>query len=393
MTRCKTFLISILFLLLSTFTFAQQNIISNHFLMNETNGFITLEETSNSIVLYNEENDITIICKMTDKSFYNSSEDFMIESLEKISTVNQEAPFVWNNRECAFGTFEMNMSTTYSGLALTTPTYDKSNYLLFLGYAPSQNNSFSQSIIMSCLNSICLDWSEYYTPGPVTTFAYPLLEDKKITLNIDGKNITSYINEADEEAAQFLIEMEYTILRLQKYASDEERIQAWKRYYSLIYRDNYGRIENVINDVLKAFYPKTCRPDKKDEIVFAQKILSWVQTFQYNRAATQAESDFTSLPAVLCGTGNDCDSRSMLVCAFMQKLKIDSVLLISPAFSHALAGIDIMAPGQMFMFDNTNYLLGETTAKITWGTIVKDHADQSKWFAVHLDLNLPDTTN
>jgi len=29
--------------------------------------------------------------------------------------------------------------------------------------------------------------------------------------------------------------------------------------------------------------------------------------------------------------------------------------------------------------------MGETTAKVTWGTIAQDHADKSKWFAIELE--------
>lgn len=390
MTRCKLFLINLLFIFVSAVAFGQSNSqddsITAHFLMDETNGFQLLEETPDSLVLYNEEYQITIISKLADINSYNSSETYLKEMMEKISTVYEECDFVWNNRACAFGTFEMTMDTNYSGLSMVVPSYDNQHYLLFLGYAPASNQSFTQSIIMSCLNSICLDYSEYYTPGPVTTFACPLGNSKEFTIKIEEDEIKSTINEYDEDAAEFLIEMEYTILRLQKYNSDDERIAAWQRYYRIIYRDNYGRIEKVLGDIINYYYPLAGKPDKQNEIVFAQKILSWVQNFQYDRATSQTDSDFTSLCAAFCGKGNDCDSRSMMVCAFMQYLKIDSVLLISPEFSHALAGIDIMAPGQMFMFNDKNYLLGETTAKITWGTVVKEHADKNKWFPVYLYL-------
>lgn len=389
MTRCKIFLAGLFLFFCTTLSFAQANqssqqSITEHFLMDETNGFQILEETEDSIVIYNQDYEISIIGKLIDKSAYNSSEEYLVDMLEKLSAVYEECPYEWNNKSCAFGTFEMIMDTSYSGLALTVPTADNNHYILFLGYSPSSSNSFTQSIIMSCLNSICLDSKEYFTPGPVTSFAYPLVNSKEISLLIDEDQIKSTVNEIDEEASEFLIEMEYTILRLQKYASDDERIAAWQRYYRIIYRDNYGRVKNIVGDVINYYYPLTGKPDKQNEIIFAQKILSWVQTFQYDRAKTQTESDFVSLPAAFCGRGNDCDSRSMMVCAFMQYLNIDSVLLISPEFSHALAGVDIMAPGQMFMFDEKNYLLGETTTKITWGTIVKDHADQSKWFPVYL---------
>ncbi len=111
--------------------------------------------------------------------------------------------------------------------------------------------------------------------------------------------------------------------------------------------------------------------------------LSWVQTFNYERAATKNESDFTSLPASLCGKGSDCDSRSMLVSALLNYTGIDTAILISREYSHAVVVTDIPAPGQTFTMENgREYIFGETTSKVTWGMIAQDHADRKKWIPV-----------
>ena len=42
------------------------------------------------------------------------------------------------------------------------------------------------------------------------------------------------------------------------------------------------------------------------------------------------------------------------------------------------------APGQKYEVEGTgrSFLMGETTAKVTWGTIAQEHADRSKWIPV-----------
>ena len=118
-----------------------------------------------------------------------------------------------------------------------------------------------------------------------------------------------------------------------------------------------------------------------------KRILSWVQGFQYKRDNEKASNtDFTNLPAVLCGKGNDCDSRSMLVSVLLRAANLESFMLISREYSHAMVTFENPAPGQKYEVEGTGreFLMGETTAKVTWGTISQEHADRRKWIPVIL---------
>ena len=180
--------------------------------------------------------------------------------------------------------------------------------------------------------------------------------------------------------------MEYSVLLL--YAKHNLWKEAWQRYYRLIYRDNFGRLEQFSSDVLKTLYPLCTKTNPSNpELTYAQTILSWVQTFSYKRDnATAKDVDFTNLPAVLCGEGNDCDSRSMLVCVLLRFAGLESFMLISREYSHAMTVFENKAPGQKYTLEGTNrdFLMGETTAAVTWGTIAQEHADRSKWIPVIL---------
>ena len=63
------------------------------------------------------------------------------------------------------------------------------------------------------------------------------------------------------------------------------------------------------------------------------------------------------------------------------------MMIFSPEYAHAMAAVKINAPGQTFKNPRTGdeYLMGETTAKVNWGTIAQDHADRKKWMTIEAD--------
>ena len=179
--------------------------------------------------------------------------------------------------------------------------------------------------------------------------------------------------------------MEYSVLAM--YANNQFWKEAWQRYYRCIYRDSYSRIENAGRDIYKNLYNKAKKENpQNEEIKYAQYLLSWVQNFDYKRADNKNSSDFTPLPAVLTGEGNDCDSRSLLVALLLKQIGIESLLLISNEYSHAMVATEIEAPGQIYSLEGSDryFIFGETTAKVTWGMINADFQDQSKWIVVIL---------
>ena len=89
------------------------------------------------------------------------------------------------------------------------------------------------------------------------------------------------------------------------------------------------------------------------------------------------------MPAAISGKGSDCDSRSMLISILLNYAGLDTAILISREYSHAVVVTDIPAPGQTYTMENgREYLFGETTAKVTWGMIAQNQADRTKWIPV-----------
>jgi len=331
---------------------------------------------------------ITLALKLYMQDENANSKDVLNVALSKLKATSQIDTFKWNENQCAISSFTMNLDQSYSGWAVctnTNPNLIKDAYIVLICYAPTNNFDACSQFIMSTLNSLCVDNDFYNTPGIILSYAYPKEGTKRITLNINGNKIVSSLDKSDCEAARFLVDMEYGVLML--YGNHPLWKEAWQRYYRLIYRDNYGRLGNVIFDIYNILWPlaktkKTGTP----EIEYAQQLLTWTQNFNYQRADSKSQSDFTSLPEAICGVGNDCDSRSLLLCVLLKSIGIESLLLISPEYSHAMIATEIEAPGQVYELPDSDryFLFGETTAKVTWGMIAQDFADQSKWIPVIL---------
>ena len=330
---------------------------------------------------------VEFILKIYDSASFQDSEEVLTYTLKKLSASMEIDNFSWNkNPKCSISDFSMILDKKYSGWAVCAPLKKQGAYVTILSYTTSETRQSCNPFIMSILNSLCTDEDYYCFPGIIATYAFPGEGSKPVTLQMNNITVSSEIDKSDVDAAQFVLEMEYSVLSL--YAKHNLWKEAWQRYYRLIYRDSYGRLAQVSYDVLKTLLPVCQQSNPSNpELVYAQTILSWVQTFDYKRDnATSATTDFTNLPAVICGQGNDCDSRSMLVCVLLRAAGLESFMLISREYSHAMTVFENPAPGQKYTLEGTDreFLMGETTAKVTWGTIAKDHADRSKWIPVIL---------
>ena len=327
---------------------------------------------------------VTLIMKISEDAEAKTASEVLKKNLNKLSAKGDTDSFEWNGTSCGISSFTMTLDGNYYGWSVSAPLKIKGYYVVLLCYAPESQKGCEQFII-STVNSLCIDSEYLNTPGIITSYAFPPEGRKALSIQIGGKQIKSSLDKSDEDAAKFVIELEYAVLTL--YANHKMWKEAWQRYYRMIYRDNAGRLRQTAADIYKALYPDLKKTTPQDaDIKYAQALLSWVQTFGYERAKTKNESDFTSLPSSISGKGSDCDSRSMLIAALLNYTGIDTALLISRDYSHAMVVTDIPAPGQTFsMEDGREYLMGETTAHVTWGTIAATHADRKKWMVVSFD--------
>ncbi len=327
---------------------------------------------------------VTLVMKLTEEKNAKSAAEVLNINLKKLNASGETDSFKWNGTVCGISYFSMSLDDNYSGWAVSAPVKIQDYYVILLCYAPESKKGCDQFII-STINSLSINNEYLNTPGIITSYAFPPEESESVLLKIGGKEIKTSLDKSDEEAAKFVIDLEYSVLNL--YANHKMWKEAWQRYYRMIYRDNAGRLQQTAKNIYDSIYPELKKSKPQDaDIKYAQALLSWVQTFGYERAQSKIESDFTSLPASIKGKGSDCDSRSMLVSVLLNYTGIDTAMLISREYSHAVVVTDIPAPGQTFTMENgREYLFGETTARVTWGMLAQDQADRTKWIPVTFD--------
>lgn len=327
---------------------------------------------------------VTLVMKLTEEKNAKSAAEVLNINLKKLNASGETDSFKWNGTVCGISYFSMSLDDNYSGWAVSAPVKIQDYYVILLCYAPESKKGCEQFII-STINSLSINNEYLNTPGIITSYAFPSEGSESVLLKIGGKEIKTSLDKSDEEAAKFVIDLEYSVLNL--YANHKMWKEAWQRYYRMIYRDNAGRLQQTAKNIYDSIYPELKKSKPQDaDIKYAQALLSWVQTFGYERAQSKIESDFTSLPASIKGKGSDCDSRSMLVSVLLNYTGIDTAMLISREYSHAVVVTDIPAPGQTFTMENgREYLFGETTARVTWGMLAQDQADRTKWIPVTFD--------
>lgn len=327
---------------------------------------------------------VTLVMKLTEEKNAKSAAEVLNKNLKKLNASGETDSFKWNGTVCGISYFSMSLDDNYSGWAVSAPVKIQDYYVILLCYAPESKKGCEQFII-STINSLSINNEYLNTPGIITSYAFPPEGSESVLLKIGGKEIKTSLDKSDEEAAKFVTDLEYSVLNL--YANHKMWKEAWQRYYRMIYRDNAGRLQQTAKNIYDSIYPELKKSKPQDaDIKYAQALLCWVQTFGYERAQSKIESDFTSLPASIKGKGSDCDSRSMLVSVLLNYTGIDTAMLISREYSHAVVVTDIPAPGQTFTMENgREYLFGETTARVTWGMMAQDQADRTKWIPVTFD--------
>lgn len=388
MTRLSKFSFIFVFLLLSSIFSLNAESISDKdfkFSLDIPEGFQidSYTEDGMSYIFLHPNIPVTLVLRIYNNLDKTDSSSVLKNTLSKLSAKSDIDSFYWSKKTCAISSFSMTIDQNYKGWAICAPSLIEGSYINLMCYAPSDKEAACEQFIMSTLNGLCINPDYYYVPGIITSYAFPSQGKTQNKVTINNKTILSQIDKADIEASNFVIELEYSVLKL--YAKHALWKEAWQRYYKMIYRDAFGRLEDFSEKTYEALYPLAEKENPSNpDITYAQYLLSWVQTFNYQRAGNINDSDFTSPLAAICGQGNDCDSRSMLLSILLNSIDVESILLFSIDYSHAMAATNIKAPGQTYKLEENQkeYIFGETTDNVTWGMIALDQSDRSKWIPV-----------
>ena len=322
----------------------------------------------------------TVILKAYKKEKFSSSLEAMETVMKQLGAEFECAETDWRNTDCIISQFAFNLGgASNTGWAVSSLLQDSKGYVVMLCYTPTDVFYDLEQFVISCVDSLCIDYGSYYSPGPLTSFAFPKGEIQNHSVEIAGEKIDFTLDSSDIEADRFVVEREYSVLCL--YQDSEMWVEAWQRYYRQVYKNAYSRLKiaafNIYNRLIK-----TCESENP-EIELAQKLLSWTQGFDYVRDFTS--TDFTPITASITGTGSDCDSRAMLLACLLHHMNYDTCLFVSAEFSHSLFGIVLDKTGAKINIDGRQFLLGETTAQVDIGLVPANMNQTDKWIFVELN--------
>jgi hypothetical protein len=225
----------------------------------------------------------------------------------------------------------------------------------------------------SALDSIAPSVSELHSPGPVTEFIYP--QDNLIQIPIKGTDLKAWFYDNDAEAAQALIDREFTILKY--YQSAPNWQEAWLRFYRAIYKDSYERLRDAAFQFERSLSSKQKINMKRD---FAYKALSFVQKFSYER--NLSGSDFVNLVSAITEGRGDCDSRAMLWAIILNQANIEAAMMVSRQHSHAMGLALVEGEGARFKANKKKWLVAETTTDVDIGRIAQEQSEIEAWTGV-----------
>ncbi|MDR0876848.1 MAG: hypothetical protein LBN21_02255 [Treponema sp.] len=242
--------------------------------------------------------------------------------------------------------------------------------LLALAYGPAARRDL-QLLHISCLDSIAPSAAEQHCPGPITESVIPRGKLKKTPLA--GLGIEALIAEHDAEAAQYLVDREFAILK--RYEVSPLWKEAWMRFYRTIYRDSWDRLADAAFQLERRWnIPET------ENRALGEKALAWVQGFKYER--DRIGSDFVNLVSAAAEGRGDCDSRSMLWAIVLAQADIPAAMMVSKEYSHAMGLADLSGTGARFEAEGKKWVVAETTAKVALGLIGKEVSDIEGWIGV-----------
>jgi hypothetical protein len=239
--------------------------------------------------------------------------------------------------------------------------------------------------ILSCLDCFSIDRLARRSPGPVSQYLldFPAGRSQKRTVKFGTASLELPWNADEATMVTDTAGREFRVL--EAYGSMESLWQAaWARCYRMIYRESARRLDQFVA-AIDPLLPE-------DPTDAARTLLNWVQDFRYERDTNGI--DFVDPLTAAFEDRGDCDSRAMVMALVLQRRGIETILMLSRDYSHAMAGIDVPGGGQRFSFDGKAWLVAETTASqglvngqtahIGLGMIAADQMDWTKWLGVRL---------
>ena len=335
-------------------------------------------DSSNMAELSFMSDDQTVVFQVStyDGRTYDSSLEMFNDLTEDFKMESDGSSFLYNGDDAYIAdiTFESE-GAPLRGWFLFINRGDRDYYLL----AFSGIDYYEEKLpfILSSLDSFRVENNHTtYIPGPVSQFFYPFPGNgQDMAQMVLNGNIVSFNTDINEfEASQLVIEREANMMMYYQDLGDKQLFEeAWKRYYKIIFRDNYERFASLAETLNNSDIGKN---DREKAII----LLNWIQNFEYTSSGTFSDL-ITPIGAVSHEKG-DCDARGLAYSIILKHLGIDSLLLVSWQYKHSMSAVNVPGDGARYPYEEDTFIVAETTEVVEMGMIPQSMADGEKWIPV-----------
>ncbi len=289
-------------------------------------------------------------------------------------------PYFYKDYECAIGeiTFKLG-DINHKGWMIFMNGDDYDYHLV--SFTLEENFKMYYNEIQSILDSFSPGSWTAEIQGPISSFLdqSPSRVESDKTIDFFGHKLTVPVATYDYGNSQAVIEREASIMG--QYAYDPENFyKAWIRYYQIVIRDNFLRLEPLYKSLTPYF-----ANNKYSNYDLTEILMFWIQSFNYSRNLNSSSDLLNPLESAITKTG-DCDARSIVLGILLKKFGIDSILLASEKAKHALLAVDIPGEGSKFEYRGKEYLMVELTTKSLIGEIDESLKDATIWTPVELEF-------
>jgi len=322
--------------------------------------------------------DQTVISQIStfEGNTYESALDMYNNLTGDLKKQSDGSSFKYNDDDAYIAdiTFEEN-GNTLRGWFVFINREDRDYYLL--SFSGLDYYEEKLPFILSVLDSFRVeDNFSTYKPGLVSQFFYPFPGNgKDMAQMVINGNIVSFNTDINEfEASQLVIEREANMMIYYQNLGDKPLFEeAWKRYYKVIFRDNYERFSSLAETMRRSNIGNN---DREKAII----LLNWIQNFKYTSTGTF--SDLLSPISAVSNEEGDCDARGLAYSIILRHLGIDSLLLVSWQYKHSMSAIDVPGDGARYPFEEKSYIVAETTEVVDMGMIPQSMSEGEKWIPV-----------
>lgn len=219
------------------------------------------------------------------------------------------------------------------------------------------------------------------TPGPISQFYASPRDTALADLAAEGGQAFIDALDARAEASELTIAREAIILSQYQSAPEEVQLDAWRRFYQIIFRDSYADLGPMAKSLIDRFQPGSTSQ-------LAESLLAMLQDFEYRRTGTLSDLDATQ--RVLLDGAGDCDSLVLTYLQLLSHSGIDGVIMINPSKAHSVAGVGSGVRSSnpqanaRIAGNGQNWLVAELTDKVDLGLIARDMASPDQWMAFDL---------